>query len=79
MDREPTVLDRIDQQQAIERVRRGISRLSDPHREVLSMRHFQDLTYAEMGQLLDVPEGTVMSRLYRARRALVRVLEEDQR
>ncbi len=73
----PTVLDRIGQQESIARVQRGIARLSEAHREILSMRHFQDLTYVEMSMLLEVPEGTVMSRLYRARRALVRVLEED--
>lgn len=55
-----------------------MDRLSDSHREILGMRHFQDLSYAEIAQLLGVAEGTVMSRLYRARKALVRVLQEGE-
>lgn len=58
------------------RLRLALERLSDDHREVLVMRHFEDLTYAEMGTLLGVPEGTVMSRLFRARRVLAAVLRE---
>ena len=72
----PTQLDRMEQREAQQRVRRGMKRLSPPQREILAMRHFQDLTYAEIAELLDLPMGTVMSRLYRARRALVRSLEE---
>lgn len=52
-------------------LRQAMLTLSGEHREILSMRHFQDLSYAEMAELLEVPRGTVMSRLYRARKALV--------
>ena len=52
-------------------------RLHAEHREVLVMRHFEDLAYAEMAELLDVPVGTVMSRLYRARKALLALIKED--
>ncbi len=48
----------------------GMQRLDAPHQEILNLRHFQDLSYAEMAEVLDVKEGTVMSRLYRARKAL---------
>lgn len=49
--------------------------LSDEHQEILNLRHFQDLSYAEISELLDVAEGTVMSRLFRARRALARAMK----
>lgn len=71
VDSEPTVLDRIDQKQSIDRVRAAMQHLKNDQREILSMRHFQDLSYAEIAQILEVPEGTVMSRLYRARKALL--------
>ncbi len=61
----------LEAEQSIARVRRGLAHLSLAHREVLGMRHFQDLSYAEMAELLEVPIGTVMSRLFRARKALL--------
>jgi len=70
-------LDRVDQQEAISRMRQAIGHLSMEHREIISMRHFQELSYAEIGDLLGLPQGTVMSRLYRARQALARILEGE--
>jgi RNA polymerase sigma-70 factor, ECF subfamily len=39
-------------------------------RQVLALRHFQDLSYLEIGDVLGVPEKTVKSRLYSARQRL---------
>ena len=58
-----------------EAFRRGLDRLFDDHREILVLRHFQDLSYAEIASLLGVAEGTVMSRLARARETLRREVE----
>ena len=44
--------------------------LSPGDRQVLALRHFQDLSYLEIGDLLGVPEKTVKSRLYSARQRL---------
>lgn len=59
------------------RVWRALAALSDPHREVLVLRDYQDLSYDEIAGVLRVPLGTVMSRLHRARRALKERLEAD--
>ncbi len=48
----------------------AIATLDPPLREIIELRHFQDLSYREIADILDCPEGTVMSRLYRARRSL---------
>ena len=48
----------------------AMGRLEERWRDILVMRHFEDLSYAEIGQNLGIPQGTVMSRLYRARKAL---------
>lgn len=65
----------IDQASSDQRLRLALQTLSPEHQEILSMRHFQDLSYVEIGELLGLPEGTVMSRLFRARRALAQAIE----
>ncbi|MCB9745085.1 MAG: sigma-70 family RNA polymerase sigma factor [Alphaproteobacteria bacterium] len=55
-------------------LRQAMGRLSEDHREILELRHFQDLSYDEIAEVLGVARGTVMSRLYRARRALAQEL-----
>lgn len=54
----------------------AMSRLPDEHRSILVLRAIEDLPYEEMAAALDVPVGTVRSRLSRARAALRKLLEE---
>ena len=54
----------------------ALARLSAAHREILCMKYFADLTYDELAEALDVPRGTIMSRLHTARKALAAQLEE---
>jgi len=44
--------------------------LSARDREILALRHFKELSYKEIATALSIPEGTVMSRLFHARRRL---------
>jgi RNA polymerase sigma-70 factor (ECF subfamily) len=55
-------------------VRSGMERLSDPHREILHLSHFEEMSYKEIAACLGIPIGTVMSRLWAARQALRKVL-----
>jgi RNA polymerase sigma factor (sigma-70 family) len=48
----------------------AIDRLSPLHREVVALAFVEGLAYAEIATLLEIPEGTVKSRLSNARRAL---------
>ena len=48
-------------------------------RTVLMLRHFSELSYLEIGQILDLDEKTVKSRLFTARRALERAVEGERR
>jgi RNA polymerase sigma-70 factor (ECF subfamily) len=57
------------------RVRRALNGLAVDHRVVLVLRHFHDLSYAEMAELIGIPEKTVKSRLFSARRELRVLLE----
>jgi len=48
----------------------ALRQLSPEHREVLMLREFDGMTYEEMAEVLGLPQGTVESRLNRARSAL---------
>ena len=52
--------------------------LPEGFREVIVLREIHELSYREIAQVLDVPIGTVMSRLARARRMLVDSLGETR-
>jgi RNA polymerase sigma-70 factor, ECF subfamily len=55
-------------------VRRAIEKLDADAREVLLLREYEQLSYAEIAALLRVPVNTVRSRLFRARMALKELL-----
>lgn len=58
------------------RVRAAVAQLPVGQRTVLSLVDLEGLTYAEVAQAMDIPIGTVMSRLCRARAALREMLAE---
>ena len=49
---------------------RAMGQLSARDREILALRHYQELSYKVIATTLGIPEGTVMSRLFHARRRL---------
>ena len=51
-------------------LREALERLTAVHREILQLRYFGGCSYAELAEALEIPEGTVMSRLHAARQAL---------
>lgn len=54
----------------IARLRRELGDLDTEHQEILLLRDFHDLSYAQIAEVLAIPAGTVMSRLHRARMML---------
>ncbi|MDB5291372.1 MAG: rpoE [Phycisphaerales bacterium] len=53
-----------------------LPKLAPEHREVLVLREVQGLSYAQIGQTLKIPQGTVESRIHRARNELRELLKE---
>lgn len=57
-------------------VRWAVGRLSEPLREVVELGVFQDLPYAEVGEILGIPVGTVKSRMSNALKKLKEIFDE---
>lgn len=55
----------------------ALEKLSYEHREIIILRHFEDMSYDEIAQLLGIAVGSVMSRLYYARKKLRDLLGEE--
>jgi RNA polymerase sigma-70 factor (ECF subfamily) len=64
------LIDRLDS----ELVARALEALPDDFRAAATLYFTQDLSYQEIAEILDVPIGTVRSRLHRARRMLQKTL-----
>ena len=56
----------------------AMSRLSAAQREIVVLRDYMGLSYAEIADVLDIPKGTVMSKLHRARQALRKELTDHE-
>jgi RNA polymerase sigma-70 factor, ECF subfamily len=61
-----------------QKLNQALERLPRAFREVLVMKEMDDLSYKQIAQIVDVPIGTVMSRLARARKLLLACLGQDQ-
>jgi RNA polymerase sigma-70 factor (ECF subfamily) len=73
-DQNPTPEQVAETDQRAALVRRAVAHLSEPLRLVLVLREYEELSYQEIAATLDVPIGTVMSRLNTARTQLRREL-----
>jgi RNA polymerase sigma-70 factor (ECF subfamily) len=54
------------EQERAEAVRRALLQLAEPYRVVVVLRHYEGLKFREIGDVLDIPEGTVKSRMAEA-------------
>jgi RNA polymerase sigma-70 factor (ECF subfamily) len=66
----PTPLDVTAQGQRAEQLAASLEQLPPMYREILVLYHFEHLKYAEIAETLDLPMGTVMNRIFRARKKL---------
>ncbi len=66
----------VSRRELVEGIQRGLDELPDHHRAVILLREVDGLTYEEMAEILEVPKGTIMSRLFHARRRMQLALNE---
>ena len=60
-----------------QQIHAALDQLEPTHREVLVLRFLEELSYEEIGQIVDCPLGTVRSRIHYAKTALQRLLRRD--
>lgn len=73
---EPSILDRLESRDIRSKVKECIEALDPEFREVIILRDLQDFSYEEIGAALKTREGTVKSRLFRAREAVKDCLKQ---
>ncbi len=76
VDKGPSPLEITEHGKKAERLRAALDQLPPLYREVLLLYHFEQLKYREIADLLDLPMGTVMNRIFRARKRL-RAIYDD--
>ena len=57
-----------------ERIRRALADLPEYHQAVIVLREVDGLSYEELAEVMEVPKGTIMSRLFHARRKMQEAL-----
>src|ERR1700681_1303443 len=60
-------------------IRQALEKLDSTEREILMLREYEQLSYAEIAELLELPVNTVRSRLFRSRMALKGHLEPERK
>ena len=69
--------DHLEGEERAELFWRAFRSLRQRDREILALRHFEELAYQEIAETLEIPIGTVMSRLHGARKRLRKILQAD--
>ena len=67
----------IAQTENLRTIQHAIYSLPLKYREVIVLRHLQDLSYIEIANILKLPQGTVKVRLYRAREQLKKIIADS--
>ena len=76
VDKEAGPDERLEQDERVQQVRDALATLSEDHRVVLVLREIDGCCYETIAEILDLPIGTVRSRLHRARLQLREQLKE---
>ena len=70
VDGAPSPLQEVSRAQRADLLQDALDKLPPMYREILVLYHFEHLKYVEIAEVLDIPLGTVMNRIFRARKKL---------
>ncbi|MBW1878025.1 MAG: sigma-70 family RNA polymerase sigma factor [Deltaproteobacteria bacterium] len=68
----------LERKQLYQRIMDAMEKLPEDQRQVVLLRELEGLSYKEISDVMDIPEGTVMSRLFYARKKLQHLLAADR-
>ena len=75
-DRQPSPREKVAAGELQQIVKKALDELTPEHRAILVLREWQGLSYEEIAETLNIDQGTVMSRLFYARKKLGEVLKK---
>lgn len=75
-DDDPDPMANMEKQQRIAKLRDVVQQLKPRYRELVEMRYFDELSYEEIAEKLDLPLGTVKAQLFRAREFLLNMVKD---
>ncbi|MBX2797428.1 MAG: sigma-70 family RNA polymerase sigma factor [Myxococcales bacterium] len=67
----------LERKQLFQQIMTAMEGLPDDQRQVILLREMEGLSYKEIAEVMEIPEGTVMSRLFYARKKLQKLLSDD--
>lgn len=77
-DESSTADDLVMRKQRARILKEALDSLPDKYRDIIRMRHIDELSYQEIAELLDLPLGTVKAHIFRARELLYKSLKDRQ-
>ncbi len=63
-----------EKKELLEKMEEALNELPTNHREIIILKEFENLSYKEIAEILEIPAGTVMSKLFYARKSLAEKL-----
>lgn len=76
VSQQPTAAQNLIERERTEQLQCALLKLSDEHRQILVLREMEGCDYETIGEILEMPVGTVRSRLFRARTQLKEQLQK---
>lgn len=68
----------LERKQLFQQIMTAMDTLPEDQKQVILLRELEGLSYKEISEVMDIPEGTVMSRLFYARKKLQKLLTDEQ-
>jgi RNA polymerase sigma-70 factor (ECF subfamily) len=68
----------LEKKEKIRKLQKALLKLDKEKQEIIYLRHYACMSYKEISEVLGLPEGTIMSRLYYARKALLKEFMKDE-